>query len=117
MKIKIIQNEALIAYCNIDNVDNIDNKPMLLILKTIYQEYFKTGKPKGKKKELSKEFLFSNRQELQKAIDIITKLEKPYKLYTSYITYRSSQDKNYNWDTAIDGGLYYNFFNNYEIIN
>ena len=84
MKIKIIRNEALIGSCNIDNVA----EPMILSLKTIYQEYFKTGKPKGKEKELSKEFFFSNRQELQKAIDIIEKLEKPYKLYTSYITYR-----------------------------
>ena len=114
MKIKIIQNEALIGSCNIDSVVG---EPMILSLKTIYQEYFKTGKPKGKQKELSKEFFFSNRQELQKAIDIIEKLEKPYKLYTSHITYRGSQDKNHNWDTAIDSGLYYNFFNNYEIIN
>lgn len=114
MKIKIIQNEALIGNCNIDG---IAGEPMILSLKTIYQEYFKTGKPKGKQKELSKEFFFSNRQELQKAIDCITKLEKPYKLYTTYVTYRGRQNKNYNWDTAIDSGLYFNWFNPYDLID
>ena len=99
MKIKILKNEALIG-----NVSRNTNVNHVLYLTTTFQEYFKTGKEKGKPQEVSKRFFFAGTDKLNEAIKMLES-KFNYKIFETFTSYASEKaEVNDNWEE----GLYFN---------